>query len=734
MESEADSSSSADAVKDERSSKPGRAQKQPMTQLKNITDDQDARGRSSGRIRESSIPLKRSHSAIRSYSRTRSRSRRDLQRKRRHTTEEYRQLLNEQILQAANPFSHTAHQQSDSRDLQPSHIGLSSWTPTEKSSLFTALSLHGRHDLGKLSTAVATKSGLEIQQHLTLLHQGLREQHRHFRRETLLRYADVPSAHEVSVEGCNALELAADGLQAYQYAHEERTERAKWGRWWKVTDEVAWTVEDLLDPQENSDSDGEAREANDKGGKGETWSDAKFMKLRPAAEFFDLPIWLELSRRVFMNSPSQPDVVDEADEGSPNNWVDMLEGFPEGPSLFATVVADFYNLAVSVTKRIIVTTLFHATARLRASATERKPRVRKSDVWTAVDILGMKRDTNEFWIRAARRLKLNVHDPKWRKHVPIERKRSLGRRLGYDEVEGMLRLSKREWLRGDFSASRKNEDHEGEMEEPDISIPGLPESTNEDELAKEHEREAEVLDSKASAEEELRLCSEVLGREVSEGLGERLKESVALKVEQPRVKVKRKSEGELRDWREELDYKAEWEDGELWNFEKVRAPLVKLAKVRKERRERRQPEAVDESERSESEEETEDSEDDEGLEEKKKKEIGGREDEENSEDSTSSSSPSSGSPDTPSSESEDESTSEDDLRSEDTDDETTSMSSGARSTARRRRTWYNEPLAERGTQGPRNNRGPVRRDLDMDVGSASGESTSSESSDDDTTD
>ena len=733
MESEADSSSSADAVKNERSSKSERAQKQPITQLKSITDDEDARGRSSRKIRESSIPLKRSHSATRSYSRTRSRSRRDLQRKRRHTTEEYRQLLNAQILEAADPFLHSQLQPPSSRDFAPTQIGLSSWTSAEKSHLFHALCLHGRQDLAKLSTAVGTKSGLEIQQYLNLLHQGLREQHRHFRRETLLRYADVPAAHEVSLEGCNALELAADGLQAYQYAHEERKERAKWGRWWKVTDEVAWTIEDLLDPQENSDSDGEAGEENDKGGKGEKWLDAKFTKLRPAAEFFDLPVWLELSRRVFMNGPSQSDVVDEADEGSPSNWVDMLEGFPEGPSLFATAITDFYNLAVSVTRRIVVTTLFHATARLRASATERKPRVRKSDVWTAVDILGMKRDGNEFWIQAARRLKLNVHDPKWRKHVPIARKKNLGRRLGYEEVEGMLRLSKREWLRGDVSALRKNEDHEGEMEEPDISIPGLPESTKEDELARKHEEEAEVLDSKASAEEELRLWSEVLGREVPQGLGERLKERVALKVEQPRVKVKRKSEGELRDWREELDYKAEWEDGELWNFEKVRAPLVKLAKVRKERRERKQSEALDENEISESEDETEDSEEGEDLGEKKKG-MGESEDEETSEESTSASSSSSGSPDTPSSESEDESTSEDDLRSEDTDDETTSMSSGARSTARRRRTWYNEPLAERGIQEPRKNREPVREDSDMNVDSASGESTSSDSSDDDTTD
>ncbi|KAF2772180.1 hypothetical protein EJ03DRAFT_267457, partial [Teratosphaeria nubilosa] len=64
------------------------------------------------------------------------------------------------------------------------------------------------------------------------------------------------------------------------------------------------------------------------------------------------------------------------------------------PAIFRSAFEDFYNIAVSLTRRLVQATIFQTMTRLRASDGSRmawtpEPLVREKDVKTAVDILGM---------------------------------------------------------------------------------------------------------------------------------------------------------------------------------------------------------------------------------------------------------------------------------------------------------------------------------------------------------
>ena len=536
------------------------------------------RGRSS--TPASSLPAKRS--------RTRSGSRRDLKRQRQNYRDQYRHLLNEQITQAADPYA--LCDDDDLRDYTPSQIGMSFWSAIDKFRFFTALDRHGRHDLPALGKAVGTKSALEVQQYLNVLGQGLREQHKDFRRETLLRYADVPAAVEVGEECCARLQDAADALQLLQGSAEIRAERVKRGRYWNVNGEVAWDVEDdvvgvmegmrreeVADGSVALDEDFREKEHGEKG------SDEHYQRLKPALLLFDTPMWLELSARVFMNSPPLSSTSTTPEEG-PRNWTEVLP--PTHPSIFATALLDFRTLAVTITKRIAYTAHFQAMSRIRATDVyayreKRNQGITKHDVRAALDILGLQRNAKDFWIKAARRHSLDVYDPPGRKKqdMPIWERRKLGRRLSYEEMERKLRKS--HWRKGRERGHEKGEDAGGELSDGDRDVNEfeIPE-TPEDELALLHEEDAERVDRISSARGEMRLWRDVLERAVPEHLVEMTEATGGDGDKRPRVQ--RKNADDLKDWKDGLKYVEPWEaDGCSFDFEAARGRVEKRRETKK---------------------------------------------------------------------------------------------------------------------------------------------------------
>lgn len=125
----------------------------------------------------------------------------------------------------------------------------------------------------------------------------------------------------------------------------------------------------------------------------------------PEAHLLNPETMLTLSRNVFMNrSPSIP---------SPwPHWSEIVSDHTEEPALYRSAFNDFHTLAVSLTKRLMQTAIIQATSRLRSQRRRTKkgavPLVKRRDILTALDIVGMKRDGQQRWQGVARRCALRV--------------------------------------------------------------------------------------------------------------------------------------------------------------------------------------------------------------------------------------------------------------------------------------------------------------------------------------
>jgi RNA polymerase I-specific transcription initiation factor RRN5 len=132
---------------------------------------------------------------------------------------------------------------------------------------------------------------------------------------------------------------------------------------------------------------------------------------------------------VFMN-PAPP----REDE----NWRFLVEQ-DEEPSIRATAFQDFHNLAISITKRLVSATIFCAMSRLRAldsKSFNRYEMVKVPDVEAAAKTIGLKVNSDEFWIGCPRRCNLEMYPT-------ISALASDSPAMDYDEVENMLRGEKR---------------------------------------------------------------------------------------------------------------------------------------------------------------------------------------------------------------------------------------------------------------------------------------------------
>ncbi|KAL2165864.1 hypothetical protein VTG60DRAFT_3713 [Thermothelomyces hinnuleus] len=376
----------------------------------------------------------------------------------------YLALLNSDILDAAQRYAphhgQTAAGDGDGGDdtaLPASQIGLAYWSEAEKLLFFEALSRLGPDDVAGIAARVRTKSALEVGEYLALLREAtaaakgggnaatMKKKEGRAAAAAAVALEDMPAAVELSQACCAALEEAADAVAIRQEGYEEGVERRKWG-------DAGW----LIGKRNHKAVEAEPPEG-----------------LREAVGLFRLGSWLRLSERVFMNS-----AVEEY------NWA-RVEG--EEPAVRATAVEDFYALAVQVTRRLVAATIYVGESRVKARRElypDTRNRVWRQDVEAAALSLGLPTNSRKFWVKSARRLRLNVYDDEEEDQEDEEEEEeeqdekdnedegwgSVGEQepMSYDEVERALGLEP-EAAEGDAAADEDTDMSEDELEQDGTS-------------------------------------------------------------------------------------------------------------------------------------------------------------------------------------------------------------------------------------------------------------------------
>ncbi|KAJ4328487.1 hypothetical protein N0V84_001003 [Fusarium piperis] len=278
--------------------------------------------------------------------------------------------------------------------LDASQIGLTLWSTLEKKLFFEALARLGQGDLPGIASRIGTKSEVEVNHYLHVLQRAQLLRQREVRRSAI-EFPEHPAAIELSQQCCHALEEAADAISVRQERKEEQREESKWGEHWDITPRIARQLDNGENPEGQN---------------------------LPFSTLFNLHNWLGLSERIFMNSSIPGE-----------NW-NFIDDNP--PSMWATTFEDFHSLAVSITRRIVQTTIFLSMSRIRAKREvipSTRDIIRVEDVETAVASLGLKPNSQRFWNKCARRLRLEVYNE------PPERNEEADQEaLSYDQVESDL--------------------------------------------------------------------------------------------------------------------------------------------------------------------------------------------------------------------------------------------------------------------------------------------------------
>ncbi|KIW25001.1 uncharacterized protein PV07_10677 [Cladophialophora immunda] len=282
-------------------------------------------------------------------------------------------------------------------DLPPTQLGAVLWRSEEKSRLYDALGRKGRHELKALSILVGTKSEVEIKAYLDNLRGQEADRQRFEAQPKNISHADIPAAIEIGRECEDVLDTAAAALSAFQEQY-DATVGQTGNNLWFIDHDVAAELDqkgDELEPSGNTrDPDSE---------------DARAPISERAVQAFHLSTFLVLSERFFMNRLAD----------SPEFWQNIAEE-SQRPALTLDCITLFYDLIVNFARRLIQSSLFIAKSRVRAAATkDYQPGglVRSEDVVAALDVLGVKKDSESFWIGLARRNGLRVVDDAHRRGV-----------------------------------------------------------------------------------------------------------------------------------------------------------------------------------------------------------------------------------------------------------------------------------------------------------------------------
>ncbi|KAH0830808.1 hypothetical protein AYO21_10039 [Fonsecaea monophora] len=357
-------------------------------------------------------------------------------------------------------------------DLLPTQLGAVLWQPDEKARLYDALDRKGRHDLRALSTLVATKSEVEIKAYLDNLRGQETDRQRFEAQPKNISHADIPAAIEIGRRCEAVLDTAAAALSAFQEQYDATVGQNRNDLWF-IDHELAAELDRKSD--EFTTSDNTSSQESD-----ETPAPISERAIRA----FRLSTFLELSECFFMNK----------DADSPDSWQNIAEE-DQRPALTLDCVTLFYDLTVNLTCRLIQSALFTAKSRIRAAASkDYRPGelVRSEDVHAALDVLGVTKDSDTFWIGLARRNGLRVVDDAHRRGVDAKTA------MSYEKVEGML--SSRSRNRSDSRTSTISKRSDSTLDE--ISDAEDPVSDNLDDSGSDEDEHssAENSDSDAASE------------------------------------------------------------------------------------------------------------------------------------------------------------------------------------------------------------------------------------------
>ncbi|KAL2120459.1 hypothetical protein VTJ04DRAFT_4486 [Mycothermus thermophilus] len=398
----------------------------------------------------------------------------------------YLALLNEDILSAADHFTPADRDPSTGElppehNLQPSLLGLTFWSETEKALFFEALSRLGpAADPAAIASRIRTKSPVEVADYLSLLRESVKKVSEAGRGGgdsiQSVTTAEIPAAVELSQACCAALEEAADVVAARQESYEEGVERKKWGdeawlirreNWRELEREMVTRmgVGEASDPTGGGGGGG----SMDIDGQPNRFSDTPDMK---SLTFFRVGAWLRLSERIFMNS-----AVDDY------NWARLPTSITTSqntntkprPSIRATALEDFYALTVEVTRRLVAATIWVSESRIRARRMlypDARWRVWKQDAEAAALSLGLKTNTREFWAKCARRLRLGVYDSEDEGEGDGEEgwERQERDPLSYDDVERALGLEVEEREKEEDEMDELNYDSDSTEGKKDLDL------------------------------------------------------------------------------------------------------------------------------------------------------------------------------------------------------------------------------------------------------------------------
>ncbi|KAJ5100321.1 hypothetical protein N7456_006373 [Penicillium angulare] len=407
------------------------------------------------------------------------------------------------------------------------------WTHVEKENMFRALERKGKNGIEQIAAAIGTKSALEVAGYLKLLHQDLAEQHLTPQRLRTVVMGDIPAAAEVSKECFEELDKYAEALVLREDVDLEKKTRLLYVDNALISE---FQANRLVAVEENTPLPG---------------------SIHLAANLLNVPKWTQTSGHFFMNFGGTR---------AEDCWQNIVQSRSETPCIYGDALMDFYALTMSITRRLIQSSIFFALARLRGLdriGRKRKQDIRKRDVRAAIDVMNMKHDRAGFFIDVARRNQIDIVD---------DSNEADHRTLSYDEAEEALRprtSAHDSETDAEDSASEAEEDIESSAPEPTQSSSQSntePSSSSEslpqnqplhkvpwDKIPLDPEEEhADTLDLENSRCEELKLWN-LMGTTAPCELNNPIPA-----YHHPRIQ--RKSRDDLADWRDRILYRSEWEE------------------------------------------------------------------------------------------------------------------------------------------------------------------------------
>lgn len=465
--------------------------------------------------------------------------------------DKYRVLFNSTVKGVVSPdFSEVI-------PLPPTQIGVTIWSSEEKVTFFLVLARRGRHDIKGIAADIGSKSESEVYTYLELLQHATTEQNAHVHRKHLLQIDDMKPALEVSQKCCAALDLAAEALSVFQHKEEEKLERQEHASLSLLTPTVAkWANRSLRAGEEG---------------------EHEVLQAIPAATLLNLRCFLTMSKRIFMNSS----VIED-------NWRTYAER-RQSPSITYTAFSDTHTLAISLTRKLIQSSLFFAMSRIRTLGTSGyytpKQHVKARDVVAALNVLGMEANGRRTWIGTARKCRLRVYEN-------VRHQKAEGKRYSYDEVEVILskdslgsrgRYRSRSVGNEDISQSPTDKSNASSAEDvpeessassPDHSSMDKSDSSLSDDGASSTDQPSSPSSEHGLTQQRLEQAEDAYleasdqkaSREEEKGLWEILGEDPSTKMDLEPIDLppvpRRGNRETFVDWTNWIDYSAEWENFE----------------------------------------------------------------------------------------------------------------------------------------------------------------------------